>query len=323
MAGEVLVLAEHWKGELTDASFESLAIGRELAEALGTRVHALLAGHGLEKLAGALGSADKVFYAESADLAEPNSEILALVVAQAWRMESPRCLLVPITNVSWDVLGMLPGILQAPFLNFCRDARIANGAVEARCLLYGGKIEATVLCRMPVILGALPGIRPAENGRASRQPEIETLALETLPPPRVRFRKLIEPQEGDVDIARQPVLVSVGRGIQTKENLEQAEELAAALGGVVCGSRPVIDQGWLPLSRQVGKSGATVKPRVYLALGISGAPEHVEGMKDSELIIAVNTDPHAPIFDVAHFGVVGDAVELMPALMKALAAKKA
>jgi electron transfer flavoprotein alpha subunit len=138
----------------------------------------------------------------------------------------------------------------------------------------------------------------------------------------VQFRRLIEPEAGDVDIKRQPVLVAVGRGIQSKENLEMAEALAAELGGAVCGSRPVIDQGWLPATRQVGKSGETVKPRLYLALGISGAPEHVEGMKNSDLIIAVNTDPQAPIFDVAHYGVVGDALELLPVLSKALAGKK-
>ena len=109
-----------------------------------------------------------------------------------------------------------------------------------------------------------------------------------------------------MDITQQEILVAVGRGIQQKDNLELAEELAAALGGAVCASRPVIDQGWLPATRQVGKSGMTVKPRCFIALGISGAPEHVEGMKDSDLIFAVNTDPNAPIFDVAHYGVVGD-----------------
>ena len=130
----------------------------------------------------------------------------------------------------------------------------------------------------------------------------------------VRFEKWILPEGGDLDITQQEILVAVGRGIQQKENLEVAEELAQALGGAVCASRPVIDQGWLPATRQVGKSGMTVKPRCFLALGISGAPEHVEGMKDSDLIVAVNTDPKAPIFDVAHYGIVADVLDLAPAL---------
>jgi electron transfer flavoprotein alpha subunit len=114
----------------------------------------------------------------------------------------------------------------------------------------------------------------------------------------------------------------VGRGIQSQDNLELAENLAAALGGAVCGSRPVIDQGWLPLARQVGKSGVTVKPKLYIAAGISGAPEHIEGMRDAGLIVAINSDPSAPIFEVADYGIVGDALDMLPALAEAVEARK-
>jgi electron transfer flavoprotein alpha subunit len=138
----------------------------------------------------------------------------------------------------------------------------------------------------------------------------------------VTFKKYIEPEAGDVDITQKDVLVAVGRGIGGQENLELAEELAAALDGAVCGSRPVIDQGWLPLSRQVGKSGLSVKPKLYIAAGISGAPEHVEGIKGSELIIAINSDARAPIFNVAHYGIVGDALDLLPALTEQVRAAK-
>ncbi len=110
--------------------------------------------------------------------------------------------------------------------------------------------------------------------------------------------------------------------LKTYQALSMAQALADALGGAVCGSRPVIDQGWLPLSRQVGKSGLTVKPKVYIAAGISGAPEHVEGMKDAELIIAINSDPSAPIFNAAHYGIVADALDVLPALTEAVAARR-
>ncbi len=138
----------------------------------------------------------------------------------------------------------------------------------------------------------------------------------------VAFDDWVLPEAGDVDITQHDLLVAVGRGIQQKDNLELAEELAQALGGAVCASRPVVDHGWLPPTRQVGKSGMTVKPKLYLALGISGAPEHQEGMKGAELIIAVNTDSKAPIFDVAHFGAEVDVLELLPALTQAIQAKK-
>ena len=126
--------------------------------------------------------------------------------------------------------------------------------------------------------------------------------------------ELTEPEGGDVDITTQDLLVVVGRGIESEDNIEEAQELAESLGGAVAASRPIIDQGWLAKSRQVGKSGLTVTPKVYLALGVSGAPEHVEGMRDSSTIIAVNTDPQAPIFGVAHHGWVGDIFDLMPEL---------
>jgi electron transfer flavoprotein alpha subunit len=127
-----------------------------------------------------------------------------------------------------------------------------------------------------------------------------------------------EPEAGDVDITTQDVRGVVGRGIESEDNIEEAQELADALGGALAASRPIVDQGWLPKTRQVGKSGLTVKPKVYLTLGVSGAPEHVEGMKDAETIISVNTDPQAPIFGVAHYGWVGDLFDLLPELIDRL-----
>jgi len=144
------------------------------------------------------------------------------------------------------------------------------------------------------------------------------IAFSPLTETRITFKQYIEPEMGDVDITKETVLIAVGRGIQNQDNLPLVEELARALHGAVCGSRPVIDQGWLPTTRLVGKSGKTVKPMVYLALGISGAPEHVEGMADSEVIIAINTDPTAPIFEVAKYGATVDLFDLIPALIEQL-----
>jgi electron transfer flavoprotein alpha subunit len=169
------------------------------------------------------------------------------------------------------------------------------------------------------LFGVLPGSRPAAAPGAA--PSVTDVAV-TLPALKVTFTKYLEPEAGDVDITQQSVLVAVGRGIQTQDNLELAEGLATALGGAVCGSRPVIDQGWLPLSRQVGKSGMSVKPKLYLMLGISGAPEHVEGMKNAGMIVAINTDANAPIFNVAHVGINADLFEVVPALTEKLQAAK-
>ena len=173
------------------------------------------------------------------------------------------------------------------------------------------------LTAAPAILLVAPGaFRPtADRGAAQVETKASPVTLEA---GAVVFEEMILPEAGDIDITQQDVLVAVGRGVQQQENMEVVEELAGALGGAVAASRPIIDQGWLPATRQVGKSGMKVKPKCFLALGISGAPEHVEGMKDSELIIAVNTDPRAPIFEVAHYGVVADMLDVAPALTAAI-----
>ncbi|MCX6632053.1 MAG: electron transfer flavoprotein subunit alpha/FixB family protein, partial [Candidatus Solibacter sp.] len=208
-------------------------------------------------------------------------------------------------------------------VNFCKDVKVEGGQLRAQCVMYGGKIEATVeACGEPAILCLWPGARPADQGRVDRSPSIEQITV-TLEDCGVRLKRYIEPEAGDVDLTKQDVLVAVGRGIQSRENIALAEDLAKALGGAVAGSRPVIDQGWLPLARQIGKSGLTVKPKLYVALGISGAPEHIEGMKESGLIVAINSDARAPIFNVAHYGIVADVVEALPSLTATIEAKRA
>lgn len=322
MAGSVWVLVEHWKGEIADVNWELLGLGRELADGLGGSLEAVFLGNGARELAGTIGGADSVLYGDHANFTEPTGEAVSQALAELVKERQPACLLVPLTNIATDVAGLLPSRLKVPFLNSCRDVRVVDGKLQARCLLYGGKMEATVTpAASPAVLGILPGSRVSERPEG-KAPAVEDVPVRFPDEPRVKFHKYIEPEVGDVDITQQEVLIAIGRGIQTEDNVEVAQELADALGGAVCGSRPVIDQGWLPLSRQVGKSGATVKPKLYFVAGVSGAPEHVEGMKGGDLIVAVNTDPEAPIFQFAHYGFVGDALEVLPALTEAIRARK-
>jgi len=323
MPSPILVVVEHWEGQLTEATFELLALGRELADASGQPLHALLAGHQVKGLATSLGRADKVLCADHASLAGPGTEVHVAVLAQMVRNESPFCILAPLSNASWDALGLLAAHMDFPFVNFCHDLVCHDGRLEGRCLLYGGKMEAVVQPPTPVLCGIRPGTRPAEKGRSDEAPAVEDFAFTPKEASTVKFTRLVPPEKGDVDITQQAVLVSVGRGIQSQDNISLAEELAKVLGGAVSGSRPVIDQGWLPLSRQVGKSGANVKPKLYLALGISGAPEHVEGMKGAELTIAINTDAQAPIFAVAQYGAVIDLFDIVPPLTEEIKRRQA
>jgi electron transfer flavoprotein alpha subunit len=153
----------------------------------------------------------------------------------------------------------------------------------------------------------VPGAFKPEEGQSASPPSVTSVEAPALDGLRVTLAQYVEPEAGDVDISKAPILISVGRGVQTEDNIELVEELAEALGGAVCSSRPVVDQGWLPTSRMV---------KLYLAMGISGAPEHVEAITDSELIVAINTDPAAPIFDVAQYGAEVDMLDLLETLIE-------
>ncbi len=299
MPNIIWVVADHFRGHLTDVTFEALALGREMAAALDAKLVAILAGSGVKPLAAELGTADTVLAIDHPSLAEPEPTLSAEALAQVPAEPMPIAILMPLTNATLGAATLLAERKNLPVVNFCRDLCVRDGQVFATSVLYGGKIEAVVTPGAgPAIYGIWPGARQVHAGHSTRTVPVEDVAFTPPATPRPRLKHYIEPEAGDIDITRQDALVAVGRGIQSKDNLELAEELASALGGAVCGSRPVIDQGWLPLSRQVGKSGHTVKPKVYVAMGISGAPEHLDGMKDAEVIIAVNTDARAPISEL-------------------------
>jgi electron transfer flavoprotein alpha subunit len=320
MSDTIFVIAEHLKGELTEPTLEALGAARILADGLGGQVIGLLLGHGVEDLAGQMAAADRVLAVDAPALADFTPEAYLAVLESLLREHQPRLTLLLNTAMGMDLAAALSIRLDWPLVAYCNGLRTEDGAVVTTSQIYGGKVMAEcALADGPALVSVLAGAFPADAGRAGDPPDVEAVAppaaLDGL---RTRFRQLIEPEAGDVDITRADVVVSIGRGIQSEENIEVAEGLAEALGGVVASSRPVVDAGWLPRTRQVGKSGMTVKPKLYLALGISGAPEHVEGMKDAELIIAVNTDPNAPIFDVAHYGVEADLFDVAEALVEAL-----
>jgi electron transfer flavoprotein alpha subunit len=322
MSSGVIILVEHLRGALADITFEMLGVGRRIAAAQGGPVYAVLIGKDAAPLAGRLGAADRVLWADLPDSAQPATDVVLGVLQQVMTQTQASLLLLGGTNVSFGLGARLSARVRVPFVNFGKGIRTEGNGLVITSQLYGGKMLADVkLADGRGIVSVYPGSFPAEAGRSDKAPPVETVAVPA-PSPKVAFKRFIEPDTSDVDITKQTVLVAVGRGIQSQDNVQLAEELAQALGGAVCASRPVIDQGWLPLSRQVGKSGMTVKPRLYLAFGISGAPEHWDGMQNSECIISVNTDAKAPIFDGSHYGVVGDAVDLIPLLTEKVQARK-
>lgn len=309
----ILVYAEHLNGEVTGATFELIALARALAESTGGGVEAAIIGMGAGDLAEQLGGADTILVGDSDSLGEFNPQGHAAVFTGLIGSRKPAITLVPYTSVGMDIASVAAAATDLPLVSYCLSANADDG-LTATCQLYGGKVEVDVeVDGDRAIFAMLAGCASADDGRSGGAGAIETIDV-SVPELGIEFLSLAEPEGGDVDITAEEVLIAVGRGIESEDNIEEAQELADAIGAAIAASRPIIDQGWMPKTRQVGKSGLSVKPKIYIALGISGAPEHLEGMRDSATIIAVNSDPQAPIFGVAHYGWVGDLFDFMPEL---------
>jgi electron transfer flavoprotein alpha subunit len=322
VAKAILILAEHLGGTLSGITHELLGAGRRLADAQQAPLHAALFGDGVEQMATQMSLADKVWVIPGLALDALTAGDAAVVLQRLAAQQGAGLILVGGTNLAMGIGSTLSLKMDRPFISFCRNLRVEEGTVLVTSQLFGGKILSEVaLPDNEGIVGVYPGAFPAEPGTGRQSPSVEPIEPVSATPS-VTFRKFIEPETGDVDITKHRVLVAVGRGMQSEDNVVLAGELAEALGGAVCASRPIIDQGWLPLSRQVGKSGMSVNPGLYVALGISGAPEHVEGMQGSQLIVAINTDAQAPIFGVAQYGVCADALEVLPLLIEKVKAGK-
>ena len=321
-ADDVLVLVEtNQSGEVADISVEILSAARSMVQSTGGQIVALSLGTNLAPQADALAGADRVLLIEDPGLAEYTPEPYLIVLENVVAAESPCALLVGSTSMGLDLAPALAARIGAPVVGGCKIVAVEGDHLKVTASICAGKLLADlVVTAHPAILLVLPGsYRP---GQAIGSPQVETRSSPVpLDGARITFDQMVLPDSSDVDITKEETLVCVGRGIEQEGNMELAEELAEALGGQLCASRPIVDQGWLSATRQVGKSGMTVKPKCYIALGISGAPEHVEGMTDSELIIAVNSDPNAPIFEVADYGVIGDLLEVVPALTEAIKSK--
>ena len=315
MSNDVFVITEHMDGKFSDVSFEMVGKAKELASALGGHAVAVVVGGGVSSNVFA---SDSTIHVDDVALSNFNPEAYGKVIEALVKEKSPKVVMFGWTVTGMDIAAWLSARTGAPLAAYAKDVRVEGGSVVVSSQAYGGKLMAEVAPEGDMaIVACLAGSFPVEAGQGST-------AATTMASPvdvgslKVKFVEAIKPAGGDVDITAQAKLVSIGRGIGGKENVELAEELAKAMGATVSASRPVVDAGWLPRTRQVGKSGLKVKPKLYLMLGISGAPEHLEGMKSAELIIAINTDKKAPIFNVAHYGATADLFEVAEAMLELL-----
>lgn len=313
MNQDIYIVVEHLQGQVADISYIMVTAARTLAQAAGGEVVAVLLGHEAQGLASKL-AVDQVLYVDHPALADFAPDAYQKVLANLISEKEPRAVLFGNTSIGADVASVLSARLGLPLVNSCQNTTADGKLVSKIC---GGKIMTeSGLPDSTTLVTMIPGGYKPEEGQSETPPGITQLEAPALEDLCVTLKQYIEPEVGDVDISTESILIAVGRGISNEDNIELAEELAEALGGVVCASRPVVDQGWLPTSRMVGKSGKSVKPKLYFALGISGAPEHVEGISGSERIIAINSDPTAPIFDVAQYGIEIDLFDLIEVLIE-------
>ena len=315
----ILVCLETIDGQPSEASFELLAVARALADAQGAQVEALVTGPLASDARANLGASDLVLHLDHASLAAYLPEAHLRVVTQAVRERDPAAVLMSYSTVGMEMGPALAQQTGRELISYCRRVEPNPDGFAAVSLLYAGRLEARSIVPTGTIFAMIPGSADASAGRRAGSPVVNSLSQ---PPDLTDLRSAIlarhAPQAGNVDLTKAEKIVCVGRGIGTKENLAEAERFAALIGAEIAGSRPVIDNGWLPRERQVGKSGQRVAPKLYIALGVSGAPEHLEGMSKSDCIIAINSDPAAPIFDNAHFGASADMFEVLAELVDAL-----
>jgi electron transfer flavoprotein alpha subunit len=322
MSDGILVFAEHRDGNIVRPTWEAIAAGQQMAQSLGLRVSAgVLAGYP-DNLAEELATAelDQVLAVGSPLLAEYTADAFVQALAQLIRHEQPRFVVFSHTYQVRDFVPKLAAALDRGFISDCLSCGNTESGLTFVRQVFQGKLNANVEFAgdPPYLVSFQAGAYREDSVKGGTSAATISNITANLEAAKVRTRpgERFREAKQAVDLSQAQVIVAVGRGIKAPENLELAKKLAAALGGEIGASRPICDSGWVPMDRQIGSSGQTVAPKLYVALGISGAIQHQVGMKNSRTILAINKDREAPIFELATYGVVGDLFELVPPLIE-------
>jgi electron transfer flavoprotein alpha subunit len=317
----ILTYAEHRDGALRRASLEVVSEARRLADQMGggTKVESILVGSGVAPLAATLAAhgADRVHLVDARELAAYATEGYARAVAQIITNEKPKVVLIPYTAMGKDLAPRIAARVGAGLVSDVVKLTVKDGKLQARRPMYAGKTFATVeWVGEPAMATLRANVFPLAPADAARKAETVTADVDVAD----QRAKVVSTQAtaaGKIELTEAQIVVSGGRGLKGPENFHLIEELAAALGAAVGASRAVVDAGWVDHHYQVGQTGKTVSPSLYIAAGISGAIQHLAGMSSSKVIVAINKDADAPIFKVANYGLVGDIFELLPKLTEA------
>jgi len=323
MPNTILVVAEQREDKLNRVSFETIAAARQISQDTGWPVEAVLPGSNVAPLAADLAQSGvaRVYALEAPSLAAYTSDAYVEALKHFIADKQPALVLFPHTYQVRDFAPRLALALDRTLISDTIGYRKQDERIFFTRQMFQGKFAADVS-----FAGEAPWLAtiqigafrpdPVEGNQAETKSEpapVETVAAKEATP-RVTPHEVFQEAKQAVDLSQAEVIVAVGRGIKEQKNLALAEDLAKALGGEVAASRPICDNGWLPLDRQIGSSGQTVAPKLYFALGISGAIQHIVGMKGSRTIVAINKDPEAPIFEIADVGVIGNLFDIVPAV---------
>jgi electron transfer flavoprotein alpha subunit len=323
MTGEVWVFAEHQAGALRKTTLELLGKGRELAQAMDVAMAALILGSGIDKLSQQLAAyADTVYQWDDPLVKHYNSDVYVQLIADQAKHERPQIILAGATSLARDLFPRVAGRLKTGIAVDCLGLELQDdGLLKARRPLFGGKVLADVVCRhgRPQIAltrpntFSVPDMKDSPKGKivlVGVDVDADKVKLEVLEVATIAKKRL--------DLTEAEVVVSGGSGMKAAQNFSLLEELADLFGATVGATRGAVDSGWRPHSDQVGKSGKTVSPKLYVAVGLSGAIHHVMGMDTSKVVVAINKDARAPIFHYADYGIQGDLFEVIPLLIDEL-----
>jgi electron transfer flavoprotein alpha subunit len=317
MANGILVFIEHRNGVLNKTSLEAIAAAQNLASQLQQPISAILLGADVSSLAQEIVGYDlaKVLCATNAKLADYTPDGYSDAMDRMVRKLDPQLVVMPHTYLVRDFAPKLAARFGKSLISDCIRAQASGTSMTLTRRIFLGKLDSDVVSdgEAPVFVTFQSGAYRPDQARKGSGAPVETMEVEVgeiRMTPEAPFQEVKQA----VDLSKAEIIVAIGRGIKGKENIALAEKLAEVLGGDIAASRPICDAEWLPIDRQIGSSGQTVAPKLYVALGISGAIQHLVGMKNSGTIVAINKDPEAPIFDIADYGIVGDLFEAVPVL---------
>jgi len=317
MANGILVFIEHKAGALNKTSLEAIAAAQKLATETAQQTTAVVLGSSAQSLAQEIAVYDlaKVISVDHPQLAEYTPDAYAEAMEQVVRAANPQYVILSHTYLVRDFAPKLAARFGKGLISDCIRMNTEGDKTVFTRRIFLGKLDADVVSdgEPPTFVTFQSGAFRGEQAVKGSGAPVESMQVE-IEEPRMKPEPPFQETKQAVDLSKADIIVAVGRGIKSKDNIALAEKLAEALGGDLAASRPICDAEWLPIDRQIGSSGQTVAPKLYVAIGISGAIQHLVGMKNSQTIVAINKDPEAPIFDIADYGIVGDLFEALPVL---------